>query len=238
MKHRLIILLGVLMLSLPVISQEEEKTSYSFDFGADLMSRYVWRGLLYSPAVNAQPWMVFTKGNLSVGAWGSYALGNYYAEADFYISYAAGPVTISINNYYSEDETDMTAVNYFNFKSGQTGHYFEGSLAYTLPENFPLTITAATFFYGADYDYVADKNYYATYLELAYPFKFSETDCNAFIGGTVNEGIYAAKAAIVNMGLKASKSIKISNEFELPVSASLVINPYAEDIFFVFGFHF
>ena len=63
--------------------------------GADLVSRYVWRGTDFGNAAAVQPAIETTIGPVSVGAWGSWALngaaeassGMYFviAEADGFV---------------------------------------------------------------------------------------------------------------------------------------------------------
>jgi hypothetical protein len=127
--------------------------------------------------------------------------------------------------------------DHFNMRDTTTNHALEASLAYVLSENFPLTITAATFFYGNDRKPNGDP-YYSTYLELDYPVTFQNYSFNFFIGGTPAEGLYANEAAIVNAGFSASKDLKVTDSFSIPISASLVSNPKAEDIFLVFKITF
>jgi hypothetical protein len=221
-------------------AQDEAKkeSPHYLSVHADVMSRYIWRGLVFSPAVNIQPLVDYTYKGLSVGSWGSYGVGTNYFETDLYLSYSLGNLSITLFDYYNEMETAMDSVNYFNFKAGETWHMLEATLAYTISEDFPLTVTAATFFYGADYNYTDKKQFYSTYLELAYAFSVKEVSANVFLGGCLNKGLYADKAAIVNVGVKAVKNIKLSDTFELPISGSFILNPYAEDVFLVLGLHF
>jgi len=55
------------------------------------------------------------------------------------------------------------------------------------------------------------------------------------VGGTPAEGAYSDGANIVNIGLSASRDIKISNQLSIPAFAKVVMNPYADKVYFVFG---
>ena len=62
--------------------------SFSQDFGADLVSSYVWRGTQFGSGAHIQPYMTLGSGNLEAGVWGSFPTtanggGN---ELDAYLS--------------------------------------------------------------------------------------------------------------------------------------------------------
>jgi hypothetical protein len=235
MVRRIILLACLVCLGFATFAQEPEESEpskASFYMNADVVSRYLWRGLLYSPNVNIQPTAGLSVGNFFVGAWGSYAISDKYAEVDFFAGFTAGRLMFMVSDYYAEIETDMAAIDHFQWGADETAHALEATVSYTFGEGFPLTLTAATFFYGNDRDAQGD-NYYSTYLEGSYPFSFSGYDFNLFAGGTPAEGLYAAEAALVNLGVSASKAIQINESISIPVSMSLVSNPKAEDIFFI-----
>ncbi len=85
--------------------------------------------------------------------------------------------------------------------------------------------------------------FYSSYLELSYPFKCKGLDFNVFAGGTPNKadtkkdesGFYGNDPGIVNLGFTVSKDLPITEKFSLPLSASLITNPQAQNIFLVFG---
>lgn len=224
----------LLIASAQEVVNEENEAESPFSLSTDLVSRYVWRGLLYSANPNIQPTLDFTKGNFSVGAWGSYAVAAPYAEVDLYISYTLGNFTATIFDYYTEDETDLTVNNYFNWGKSTTPHSLEGAITFNGTEKFPVTFTASMFFYGYDWD-AAGKNQYSTYFEVGYSKQVGPTLINLFAGGTPAKGLYAQTAAIVNVGMGVSYELTLSEKFKLPVFGQLVLNPSAKDIFFVFG---
>ena len=70
--------------------------------GADIVSRYVWRGSDYGNAAAVQPGIETAVGPVTVGAWGSWALngaadGN---ECDLYASTTVGPVGLTLTDYF------------------------------------------------------------------------------------------------------------------------------------------
>jgi hypothetical protein len=52
---------------------------------------------------------------------------------------------------------------------------------------------------------------------------------------TGETGYYGSGPGVINLGITASREIRITETFSLPVSASLITNPQAENIFLVFG---
>lgn len=212
--------------------------SLSFSLNADLVSRYLWRGLLYSPNPNIQPYASIAYKGLTFGAWASYGISTSYAETDLYLSYTVGQFTLSINDYYVFSDDSLANFNYFNIKKSETLHSLEWAITYNGPESFPISLTAATFFAGSD-DYDGDgNNDYSTYFEVAYKTKVSGTPLKLFVGGTPQKGLYSDNANIVNVGVNATKSLKVSSSFEIPVSATLAVNPNSQTMFFVFGITF
>jgi hypothetical protein len=227
------------------VSAQIDSCKGKLDISADLMSRYVWRGLnLGGTSPSFQPCMEYSYKNLTLGAWGAYSLSNAITsqEADLYLSYTiAGKITVMATDYFFPKEDTLN--HYFNYEKDKTNHVFELSAKFSGTEKLPLTLMVATNVYGADARKTNGDNQYSTYIELGYNFKVNSTNCNAFIGFTPNNpdgskgetGFYGPNAGVINLGLTASKEIKITDSFSLPVNASLITNPQAQNIFLVFG---
>lgn len=237
-----------------------------FNFGVDIMSRYVWRGTQFggtSPSI--QPGVSFSYKNFEIGTWGAYSVGgeNTVQEFDLYLAYtfANDMITAKFTDYYFPD--DSVDYKYFDYDENTTGHIFEGSVSFNGTESIPLTFLAAINFYGADAIKLNNDSgnvdfnkrsgiQYSTYFELGYGTTINETNLNVFLGFTLNNlkgknletgfigetGFYGEKAGIVNLGLTAVKDINVSEKFSIPVTASVITNPMSEKVFFVFGFSF
>ncbi|MGE0079329.1 MAG: hypothetical protein AB7S48_15825 [Bacteroidales bacterium] len=232
-------LLGTVILlivnsSLTIAQEKKTESNLSVDYSVDFVSRYLWRGLLFNGNPNIQPTISLTAGNFSIGSWGSFAASQEYAEIDLFATYSVGNLSVTLYDYYNEYESNLDSVDYFNWDKNTTGHLLEGTIAWAGTENFPLSVTLAAFFYGYDTDNNGDQNY-STYLELGYPVKIGDFNFDLFVGGTLNEGFYNDEANIVNVGFKTTKEIEITDKFKLPVSASFVVNPAKDDVFFVVG---
>jgi hypothetical protein len=122
-----------------------------------------------------------------------------------------------------------------------SGHLLEATLAYTLSESFPLTLSWNTFVLGKGNKKYDDEgkasNSFSTYIEASYPFSLGGADLKASVGGIPWESaVYGVeKSKIVNVALGASKEIKVTDSFSLPAFAQIVVNPASEDINFVVG---
>lgn len=221
-----------LLISLCVQAQEQKEDKISFDLGADLVSSYVWRGA-YQTGVAIQPSMGLTVGGFSLTAWGSVPFSGTAKEVDFTLGYEVAGLSVAITDYWWQGEG---AYEYFKYGAHQTAHHFEGSLSYSLPiERFPLALSWNTMFAGEDYYKADGKRAYSTYVSAIYPFSVKEVELEAEVGLTPWEGMYADGFSVVNVGLKASKEIRITDKFLLPVFAQVLANPKAQDVFFVFG---
>ena len=110
----------------------------------------------------------------------------------------------------------------------------EGSVSYAGIESFPLTASINTAFYGADKK--ADGNQaYSTYVELTYPVA---VNAKVFVGASLfdSPNVYNnSQFSIINVGLKISKSIAITDKFSLPVYGIIGSNPNTKNAFFVVG---
>jgi hypothetical protein len=213
-------------------AQDEEK-SFSADLSVDLVSRYVWRGLNLSESPALQPTLGISYKNFTLGTWSSYTLSREsIQEVDLFLSYEREYLTITINNYYNTLDTLGFTGNYFDMNKATTPHVLEGMITLSGPESFPLSLTAATMFWGNDRKEDGN-NFYSTYLELEYPFKVQETEIATFIGITPTNGLYGTEFGVVNLGLSATKSIVVTENFSIPIKGSFMLNPQQEKVFFV-----
>jgi hypothetical protein len=211
-------------------SIKAQESSLNFSVGADLVSSYVWRGA-YSAKTSFQPAASLSIGDFSLSAWASTEIVGTQKEVDFTAGYSIAGLSLAITDYWWEGEG---AYKYLKYGDG-TAHLWEGSLGYTLPvESFPLSLSANVIFAGADKK-EDDKNNYSTYIEASLPFAIKDVNLSASLGATPGAGLYASQASVVNISLKASKEIKITDGFSLPVFGQIILNPNTEDIFFVFG---
>ncbi len=245
MKKSILIILMTFLLFSQTKAQE-------LNFGGDILNRYVWRGLdLGGKSPSIQPWMKLNMGgtdhSFTVGAWGAFSLaGTANEETDLYLSYTyKGTFTIAVTDYFFPGLNTGTKDNYFEWGDTKTGHILEGSLTFHGTERIPFTLLIAMNFYGNDARRNNGKIFKSKYIEIGYNARIKDIDLNVFLGVTpdkanINEGetpfYLNEKPGVINLGLKVSKSIQITENFSVPVQCSLISNPVNNKIFMVFGF--
>jgi hypothetical protein len=242
------------------IGVENREGAASINFGADLMSRYIWRGIDFGNSPAIQPNLDFSWKGLNIGIWGSYAFAKHsimvndttvidagnYAETDLFISYTYQWFTVMVFDYFTLNGLNPNEGNrYFDFNNATTGHTFEGCLSFDGGEKLPLQVLASTLFYGDDKNQDSTgvygsgtKNNFSTYFELAYKITLKKigVELKPFIGGIpFGSAWYGPCAGVTNLGLTAKKEIPVTKTYSLPVQVSLITNPQAQSVFFVFG---
>lgn len=227
-----IIFMMVLCLSfIAAQAQENSKRELNFHLGVDLQTKYIWRGMEMM-TVDAAP-VVFPQINyqnkgLYAYVMGGYAINGKYSEVDLGVSYNYKWLTIGVNNYYYPTTTTPDD-QYFNFKSHETGHWWEGVVTIA-PESVPAYLTVSNFFAGADKDQEG-KQAYSTYAELGGHYDFLNDHSLALaVGAAFNKSCYNGYAhdfSICNIELKYTYNVAMKN-FTLPLSVSYIINPVYE----------
>jgi len=245
-KKSLITALLPVLLSFAGIIQAQEQTGIKPELGCDIVTSYIWRGSAVYAALgdqnvlapSLQPAFSLNFKGLELGTWGSIDYTGTYKELDLYLSYSLKGFTVMMTDYYWAG--DWIVDNYFEYQSDSTSHYIEASLGYK-GEKIPFSILVATMLYGADRQFEDSvKNNYSTYIELGYGFKISDYSLDLFLGMTPFDGLYGDSYgghdgfAVVNAGLSGSKAIKITENFSLPVKASVIANPQARKLFLTF----
>lgn len=206
-----------------------------FKFGTDIYSHYVWRGAALHSAESFQPALTYTVGSFSVGAWGSYSVGGTgYTENDLWASYAVGPVTVYLTDYYVPTLLAPTATFFnYNTTAGAGSHTVEVGLGYTGGESFPISIAGYYNVIGGALD--PDNS---SYVQISYPFAIESTDLNVGIGFTPAKSTAwytTTDLGLVSVGIMATKKIKITEDFSLPFNVQYIMNPYAEKSYLIFG---
>lgn len=219
-------ILSLLFFLFPFIVQAQEVF-----VNADFVSSYVWRGMKCGNAA-VQPTLGVSMSGFTLSAWGSTEFRNENNEIDLALEYEFKGLTLSVTNYFEQSEEEP--FDYFDYAAHSSGHTFELGAGYTLSEKVPLTVSWYTVFAGNDYR-ENDKRAWSSYCELSYPFSVKGIDLAIEAGFTPWEGMYADKFNVVNIGLSATKELKITEHFALPISGKVIANPYENQIYFVFG---
>ena len=172
---------------------------------------------------------------VTVYAWGSTEFREKNNEIDLSLEYEYKNLTLYFNNYFTQTEDEP--FKYFNYSSHSTGHTFEIGAGYMFSEKFPLSVSWYTTFAGNDYR-ENGKRAWSSYCELSYPFNVKDVNLSIEAGFTPWESFYSNKFNVVNVGLSATKELKITSNFSLPIFGKLIANPYEEQVYFVFGITF
>jgi hypothetical protein len=150
--------------------------------------------------------------------------------ANYIIPTPVGSFTLYYTNYYYP----YAGIDVFNYKgNGNGAHTMEGGLGFTGQETFPISVAAYCNFYN-DIDN-------SIYVQLSYPVILdSLNSMSVYLGGTPAKSDWynTNRAAVINIGITVSKTIKITDAFSLPVNASFIINPKLEQSYLVFGMTF
>ena len=201
-------------------AQDEVETTVS----ADVVSTYVWRGMECGSAA-IQPTLGIGYKGLSLSAWGSYGLvdTNDAKEFDLTLAYSTGGFNIGITDYWFNTPEER----YFLYDANKTSHIFEANIGYDFG---PAAIQWFTNFAGNDGYNKDGKRAYSSYVELSAPFKLASVDWSAAVGAVpYATDFYGVDGfAVTNVSLKATKDIKVTDSFSIPVFAQVAANPSTE----------
>jgi len=213
----------LLMTFIPNVNAQEEEES-PWNAGLDIYSSYIWRGSKFGSGPAFQPGVSFTTGGFTIGAWGSVSASTDEGfEMDLYSSYAIGGLTIGLTDYYFGGD-------WMEYK---TMHYLEPSLSYGIG-GFSI---AGYYMFLAGTDATEDEP--ATdfgssgdmYFEAGYSFKHVDLKLGAGDGQYTDNGDF--KVCVISVG--TSKEIKITENFSLPLSGAVILNPSTGGFFITAG---
>lgn len=227
--------LALLTLLMCISGMNQQLLAQQFNIGADIMSRYVWRGADFGDSPSIQPTVSFSTGIFEIGAWAAYPTSFEAAdvsENDLYANLTfetnnGSSLGIGITDYYFPNGGH----GFFNYENNGNGaHFLEPNISYSGPPTFPIS------FFGGIFVHNEPDN--SIYLELSYPILLDEINISIFGGGTPQEsGFYGTnKAGIINTGLSVSREIKITETFSIPLIGAYTIDAYHETAYLVFGF--
>ncbi|MCF8242284.1 MAG: hypothetical protein K9J16_12930 [Melioribacteraceae bacterium] len=234
-----IFLLISILSFIPINAQE--KNDFVVGAKADFVSRYIWRGLLLSDAPAIQPALTFGMYGIELGTWGSYSFANNQQatdEVDFWLSFthqfkrSIGISVIFLDYYLPNAGVKFGNVNNYNDPAGPGAHLLEAGLILFGPESLPITVSGYVNFYNDP-----GKN---KYFQVDYTAEVKKTNLMFFVGATAgsknNPSYYGSeKFNVINVGVNASKEIKITEDFSLPVFVEWSVNPRQDISFVRFG---
>ncbi len=217
----------------------------------DFVSAYNWRAMDVGDSPAIQPKFNFKGYNFEFEFWGSQAFASGYDYNDETVKFNEVDLVLKYNwetsiGTFSPFITDFfypcEGKGYFNFDKGreneegefveQGGHWYNISLQYKGPEEFPIQFLFDHCFYNDP-----DKS---VYFELAYPFQIDSHKLKVHAGFTKGKtrtyDVPEDKWAVVNLGISLDQDLKLSDSFSLPIGTALYLQPEKEQLFFVFKF--
>ena len=230
MKKIVILAMG-LVLSSTALAQDKVETNVAADF----VNEYIWRGQKCGD-VSVQPTLGVGYKGLSLTAWGSYGLSNKddVKELDLTLAYSTGGLNIGITDYWFSEGLDPDA-RYFKYDAHGTNHLFEANIGYDFG---PVALQWYTNFAGNDGLSKSGKRAYSSYFEASVPFRLATVDWIATVGAVpYATTTYGTKGfAVTNLSLRATKDIRVTDSFSIPIFGQLTGNPCSQKAYLVFGF--
>jgi hypothetical protein len=230
---RLWLMAIAVLMSTAATAQESE--SVETTIAADVVNQYIWRGV-DAGNVSLQPTLGVAYKGLSLTAWGSVGLteSSDTKEVDFTLGYTTGGLNVGITDYWFSVGQDPDA-RYFKYDAHGTNHVFEAFVGYDFGV---VSAQWYTNFAGNDGVNKDGKRAYSSYFEVNAPFRLATCEWTATLGAvpyaTTTYG--TTGFAVTNIGLKATKDIKVTDAFSVPVFAGVIGNPCAQKAYLVFGF--
>lgn len=201
----------------------------------ELSTKYVWRGIEYGTGAVTFAKISYQKRNFDAYLEGVYSTNGSHSEVDLGIGYTYKWLYIGLADYYYPSAVSNKD-KYFNLANKSTGHYIE-MYSILSPTKIPLQLTLSSYVFGADKN-LNGRQAFSSYAELAYFYKFKDNNVLTLtLGSSLNKGFYTDYESgfnIVNVSLKYETNFTLGS-FQLPVSASYIVNPYREKSYFTFS---
>lgn len=215
------------------------QSSFDVDLGADLVSGYVWRGVYQAGSgVSVQPSLGLSYKGLLLKAWSSTSLAEGFKELDLSLSYSVKGFSVGVTDYWWAGQGVPFFSDYMNT------HLFEATVGYHFGEKVPLFLSWSTMFAG-NLDKVDGERKYSSYVEVGYDFSVKSVDLTFAVGAAPWEAPawlaprWGGKGfQVSSVSLKASKEIRITSSYSLPIFAQAIASPAMDDAYLIFGISF
>lgn len=224
---------AVFLTVLVLASTVEVRAQGEWSSGFEVVNQYVWRGVLYDDGVNFQPYLMYSRNGFEAGVASSTSFTNDFNEIYFWAAYTLTlnslDLTLNVADYYYEQGMG----NFLNFKGVQSGeatgaHFVESSLELS-GENTPFSLLFSGIIWN-DPDH-------SMYAELGYHKTLgNETEATFNLGVALNESrdwYFNRKSGLINVSFGLSRSIRVTDNFSIPLSSQAILNPYSESFYVV-----
>ncbi len=225
-----IIILTVFIQDIAMAEGADKKSKF-LTYDVTISTQHLWRGFKSgtTPCLEPSIALHFTP-NLTFGIWGGTTYDDSYREVDLYLSYQYKPLKITVLDYYDPAINTFYWEDVTNYDRKTTEHLLDVVVDYQF-ENNPFRLMASTIFYGNDRDEDGNQNY-STYFEVGYGLPYQSILTDFFIGVNPIGTFYYDKFSVVNLGVKATKDVKISEKYHIPITVNLSGNPAKEQLYF------
>jgi len=222
-------MLAAALVALPACAQDNVEGTIAADF----VNQYIWRGQELGD-VSVQPTLGVAYKGFSLTGWGSVGISDNddTKEFDLTAAYTTGGFHVGITDYWFNTPNSK----YFAYAAHETSHVFEGNIGYDFG---PVALNWYTNFAGNDGYTKKGKRAYSSYVEATAPFKLASLDWTATVGAVPYYTTFYGKAngfAVTNVSLKASKDIRVTDSWSIPLFAAINTNPSTQKAYFVVGF--
>lgn len=231
----------ILLTGFAMPPQTAKAQELSIDPSATLTSRFIYRGLDLGSSPQVQPSIAFNYDNFNFTLWGSHPLsltpdGTEYKEVKFWMNYTFDLGNITLTPQFENHFDANTDV--FDFDEETTTHVWQASIRAAAKGDVAPDLLIGYAFSGI-------QNFEPTlYVEPGVAFSAGDTGLRAFLsaqysdeGGFVDLD-YGGDFVFTQVGLSASRHLRISDSFSVPMSVSVVINPETERAFTAFSLSF
>ena len=233
-------------------AKAENKSGFTFEVGADLVSNYLWRGQNLG-GLSIQPSLTLDWNGLYLCGWGNIGADNWKfkelnPELDITIGYENFGFMIDLTHlYYFNKEYYLKGLGDANNASGTTMELHAGINIGEWVEAVPLSFDWYTTILGYDPVFDQDgspkrnnngnaKRAYSTYIQLGYDFELPLDIVLALkVGFTPWKGMYSdyedvwtsgRTVGLTNLQLRAEREFEIQNMY---------INVWGEAMFNCYG---
>ncbi len=214
---------------------EAQESDWQTTISADVVNQYIWRGQDLGN-VSLQPTLGIGYQGFSLTAWGSVGLteASDTKEFDITFGYGVAGFNIGVTDYWFNTGLDPQN-RYFKYDAHGTNHVFEANVGYDFGV---ASLQWYTNFAGNDGANKDGKRACSSYVEANVPFRLGAVDWTATAGAvpyaTTSYG--TTGFAVTNLSLKATKDIKVTDSFNIPVFAQVAANPCSQHAYLVLGF--
>jgi len=224
-----LVLMAIVATAMPATAQDKVEGTIA----ADVVNQYIWRGQDLGD-VSLQPTLGIAYKGLSLTAWGSVGLSdpNDTKEFDLTAAWQKGGFHIGVTDYWFNTPNER----YFSYAAHSTSHVFEANVGYDFG---PLALNWYTNFAGNDGVNSSGKRAYSSYVEATVPFTLADCQWTATVGAVPYATSLYAEAngfAVTNVTVKATKDIRVTDSFSVPVFAGIASNPSSQKAWLLFGF--